>query len=883
MTAAPAPSAAATLLAQLEALPDWLQALTPVNGEKHAYLPGWPDKPQTKEQIRAEITAGRCRAVGLLCGPASGLLVLDHDGASADSLLLELTQGQRLPPTWIWGSGRLGRWSAAFRVPERFWPAMRGKWSRGTGVKAPDDPAKEEGLELRWKGHQSVLIGAHPQTGGYCWFPDRSPADIAEPAEPPLALIEALLDVRQEPEPLLQAPQPTTSGLRLPLLEFVSRETREFVETGGAPGSWNTDQLTHAQDLIGTERWIQEQGCIPEPSARDAFADHITAAIQQDASFDSRKAWRRFDGGLKLDPHPSTPPNKLQDRLSFHAHRAGAEPPQASPQRALEATGAGSAAQPTPEPRKPRLTPAQKLSAMQELAGELLEQGAPFASRLPLLRARAEELELTLRDDELRRLIWDARRAAAGGAELLAPGDRLDLTPTRWIWEGVVMPAALNLLIALPKVGKTSLMLAMLGAWHRGQPDFLGLPLIGTCPPVLIVGTDQPQSDWGRMLLEVGLLEEDGVIRAPLVGLAHAGRPLHLSPEGIERIASYAAAHPGLFVLVDSIAAVTGPLGIDENSAELAEPIRDLMEAIEPHGATVLAIHHASKGRAGESPTLASRGSTALPAVASQIINLARMASGNPGAPPDRRIVVKTDGRAGEPQHLLIERTTDGWVSHGSAESVALAQHLMELEEKLSDRQADALEVVRERWASSERTEAKGLAAAMALGNDGERKARSTLDQLVRKGLLRSATEVGLQGRTKWFWPIGAEGQEGDRRPSRGGISQPSEPSEPSYPLSDQIAPPITWRERKEGKEGKEGQENTPRETLRTPSAPPPVASAPTDTTLPAAEVVEALMRLRQANPTATPHTLSLELDPDGSKGINGRKVRDWLALLQAT
>lgn len=812
------------LLAQLAALPDWLEALTPVNGEKHAYLPGWPNRPQTKEQIRVEILTGRCRAVGVLCGPASGLLVLDHDGASADTLLRELTQGQRLPPTWIWGSGRLGRWAAAFRVPERFWPAMQGIYGRRTDVRSPDD-GKLEGLELRWKGHQSVLIGAHPQTGGYCWFPDRSPADIPEPAEAPLFLIEALLQEQPEPEPLplLDLPAQTPSGLRLPLLEFVSRETREFVETGGAPGSWNTDQLTHAQDLIGTERWILQQGHIPEPSARDAFADHITAAIQQDSSFDSRKAWRRFDGGLKLDPHPSTPPDKLQDRLAFHARRAGAEPPQTALQRPLEATGAGPAAQPTPEPRKPRLTPAEKLTELQDAAGDLLAQNTPFSDRVPLLRARAEALELTVRDDELRRLIWNARRAANGGGELLAPGDRIDLTPTRWIWEGIVMPAALNLLIALPKVGKTSLVLAMLGAWHRGEPSFLGQALVGACPPVLIVGTDQPQSDWGRMLLEVGLLADDGVIQAPLVGLAHAGRPLHLDPEGIERIAAYAAAHPGLFVLVDSIAAVTGPLGIDENSAELAEPIRDLMEAIEPHGSTVLAIHHASKGRAGESPTLASRGSTALPAVASQIVNLARMASGNPGAPPDRRIVVKTDGRAGEPQHLLIERTEQGWISHGTAESVALAQHLLELEDKLTDRQADVLELVRERWASGERTDAKTVAAAMELGKHGSDVALRTLKQVQRKGLIQSVREAGLQGRTTWFWPIGSDTQQEVPKPSRGGLSDVSEVSDP---FQDQMAPLIPWREGNDTSDRNDSPDNTPREGCRKVSEPPPADSA---------------------------------------------------------
>ncbi|MCP9829279.1 bifunctional DNA primase/polymerase [Synechococcus sp. L2F] len=308
------------LLTELEALPDWL-ALTPIGKQKNAYLSKWDECPQTKDQIRAEIAAGRCHAVGMICGAVSGLLVLDHDGASAEPLLRELLDGVQLPPTWGWTSTRQGRRAAAFRVPEKYWPALKGKWDRRTGVKSPDD-GKIEGLELRWTGHQSVLIGHHPLTGGYRWLENRSPADLPEPAVAPLPLIEALLEPPQTQAPVLvELPTPSPLSLRLPLLEFVSLETRQFVESGGTPGSWNDDQLKHAQDLIGTDRWIQQHGHIPEPSARDAYAYHITAAKRKDSSFDEHKAWRRFEGGLKRDLHPSTPPEKLQERLAYNTNK----------------------------------------------------------------------------------------------------------------------------------------------------------------------------------------------------------------------------------------------------------------------------------------------------------------------------------------------------------------------------------------------------------------------------------------------------------------------------------------------------------------------------------------------------------------------------------
>jgi hypothetical protein len=362
------------------------------------------------------------------------------------------------------------------------------------------------------------------------------------------------------------------------------------------------------------------------------------------------------------------------------------------------------------------ITSAENIQLIGIRAAQLLEEDTPFSHRLPLLRAYAQELHLTLRDHELQRFFWDARRDAAGATQPLGPGDVIDLSDSSWLWEGVLMAYCMNLFIGLPKTGKTSLMLALIGAWRRGEPSFLGHPLVGPCPPLLIVGTDQPESDWGRMLLEVGLMREvelqagrKGEILPPIVALFHKGKPLHLDCEGIERIATYAAKHPGLLILLDSITACTSSLGLDENSSEIVEPINDLMEAISPHGATLVAIHHSSKGRQGENASLASRGSTALPSAASQVIALARLAS-PPAGPPERRVLLKTEGRGGMPQQLLIERTEEGWISHGVAEAVAQAQALQEAEEKLTDRQADALEAVRERWRAGElRTDANAL------------------------------------------------------------------------------------------------------------------------------------------------------------------------------
>ncbi len=258
------------------------------------------------------------------------------------------------------------------------------------------------------------------------------------------------------------------------------------------------------------------------------------------------------------------------------------------------------------------ITAAQKLESLQQLAIKLQADKVSFADRLPTLRHMAQELIINVRDAELIGMLTAARRRRLGTDGLLGPGARLDLTPEPWACDGLILRGCLNLLVALPKQGKTSLIVALIAAWHQGAGVFLDRPLQGPCPPVLLIGTDQGSADWGRLLQPAGLVDAQGTILPPIIGLAHAGQPVHLDPEGIDLIADYAQQHPGLFVLIDSLAACIAPLGLKEESPEVAMPVAELMEQLEPHGATVVLIHHASKGRAGEGATSASRGSTAL-------------------------------------------------------------------------------------------------------------------------------------------------------------------------------------------------------------------------------------------------------------------------------
>lgn len=346
-----------SLLDQLQELPDsW--GLVVCDDNKRPYQANWQNNPLSKSQAAAEITAGRAKAIGVIAGPASGgLLFVDHDGISATAELERLGIPPRsIPRTVCVTSGRDGRLQVLLTIPEHYWPHLRNRRVFATG--AVDADGKAENLDFRWHRHQSIVIGTHPITGRYRWIKGRSPSHVPV-AEAPLSIIELLL---KEPEPT--TPLLTASSAPLPFLDFITRDSRHLIESGGTPGSWNDDHLRLSLDLIGTEAWLIAQGHIPDQSARDAFSSHIAVARTLSADFDERKAWHRFDGAIAHNPTPGTPLDKLLSRLAFHTRTQRPSPQPLPPPTTKSNT--------QPPPTQPHQTPALskpiKLEAAELLA-----------------------------------------------------------------------------------------------------------------------------------------------------------------------------------------------------------------------------------------------------------------------------------------------------------------------------------------------------------------------------------------------------------------------------------------------------------------------------------------------------------------------------------
>lgn len=147
----------------LELIPkDW--ALTPLNG-KRAYVGGWTTNPYTLNQIKEELDAGRATGVGLLSGQHCneyGLIWVDIDGEEAIPVIEALGGGPLdaiFPPTLTITSGKPGKSRMLFRVPNGKIDLLPDKATLKLD-KAP--------WEILWRSRQGALMGAHPDTNGYC-------------------------------------------------------------------------------------------------------------------------------------------------------------------------------------------------------------------------------------------------------------------------------------------------------------------------------------------------------------------------------------------------------------------------------------------------------------------------------------------------------------------------------------------------------------------------------------------------------------------------------------------------------------------------------------------------------------------------------------------
>ena len=398
-----------------------------------------------------------------------------------------------------------------------------------------------------------------------------------------------------------------------------------------------------------------------------------------------------------------------------------------------------------------------------ETAKGLIVDKVPVFQRNTLLRGIGRDLGLVLNETAIFGIVGKARREIEGTFDGFVPDEKIKIPKTKWLWEHLISEGNVSLVVALPKVGKSSLIGAFLGAMSRGNSEYLEKQITSKAKPVYVLGTDQPMADWAEILIPVGLMkrtaEDEVELVHPLKRLWTMERPITLTEESIEQIHNLAVEDPNAIFVLDAFASLISGLGLDENHVDAVEPIRMLCEALAGTGATIVLLHHASGTNSNERAVKASRGTKALPALASNIINLSWLL---PDDKTDNRIAVTTQGRSSKPVDMVIEQTDRAvWENHGSSADIKEELKLEKVESKLSDRQSLVLTHVNEwckyPWPTIAKVANRELPDEF--GANGAVKALATLNQLHKKGLIKKNTFATMEaGNISAFYPRAWDG-----------------------------------------------------------------------------------------------------------------------------
>ena len=174
-------------------LPQIRPHLIPVGTQKRPIRSGW----QQRDRHYSDLLLTHAPAIGLRLGYP--ILAVDFDPkpdniGQAERTFQKLTGhgSAQLPISWTVTSGRPRRRQVLLIAFEHKAPWIR--------------PWSHEGLEIRWRGQQSVIDGHHPETGNYQWLSGRAPWEC-DLAVAPMWLLNSLKQAI--PEPLEYQPKPS--------------------------------------------------------------------------------------------------------------------------------------------------------------------------------------------------------------------------------------------------------------------------------------------------------------------------------------------------------------------------------------------------------------------------------------------------------------------------------------------------------------------------------------------------------------------------------------------------------------------------------------------------------------------------------------------------
>ena len=343
------------------------------------------------------------------------------------------------------------------------------------------------------------------------------------------------------------------------------------------------------------------------------------------------------------------------------------------------------------------------------------------------------------------------------------PGEQIEIMVTPWAVDGLLRQGVNNLLVALPKTGKSALQGGIVGAMAK-EASFLGRK-VRNCDEVHLIWPDMPAEDAVYILEREGLWEGSGVIKneqgettkiigtpkAPIVQLVTAEldvrdwdfRPVNLARYRQEALEAQQRGVKAFWCFDCYELMCSFVPGFDENSPAAGRPAREMCIAFSGTSATTQTIHHSNKAGGGTA-VLSASGHASISRPFSTLVQMTWLKPAKDGGlQKDMRVSIQQVGRRGSGM-LVAELTDEGWVQHGEGDEIARQEQLAEAWLETGDgRQGDAFDHILARTRLNFGVPVSELVGVMERPAN---KVQRYINALMAKGLIevqRNALETG--------------------------------------------------------------------------------------------------------------------------------------------
>lgn len=387
---------------------------------------------------------------------------------------------------------------------------------------------------------------------------------------------------------------------------------------------------------------------------------------------------------------------------------------------------------------------AERLAKLDEAIGRILQGPEQNEYRRAVLLYE-EVLDLGFSAINLNscvKLLADAQESepAAHGWAIEEQHEPIALTGGIPLWGELLLSGGMNLITAAPKVGKSALLVHLIGCVFRGELECLGLPILDRFDHVVIVGTDMDWGGWAKLLVREGLAQYDDSKRFlrwldPRITLWASGDQIQLNRTGCSQIREECSQHSNSLLLLDTLRSVTSGLGLDEYRPEIVKPLYELRRSLAGLSVTTVVNHHENKSGQGLG---AVAGSSALVGAVDVITSMRWVTPVADGIrQQDKRRLISSSGRLNG-QSVVIELADDEgsghWITHGSGEECIAKEARFKAISELQGRDQKVMEAIWQLW---EVNQFATLPVIKDRCNLAQKMAENTVNKLIRRGLVQ--------------------------------------------------------------------------------------------------------------------------------------------------